>query len=271
MLHRYRRWLVVFLATILLGTMPAWAHDGWIEIHPAVAEQGQAVSVFLFFGNHSNEHKSYRLAGKWDPRYTQLSLVDPSGRVRDVTAQMIDVGEDDATGPTGPKGFHLAAPVPSEPGLYLAVARQVRVLQFNGPKFQSIMMAKTVFASLPVPTVAAAQRLTGFDRPIGGSDALEIIPVSNPLALRSGDSVRLEVRFQGKALASRAVSIIGRVAGPASAQELTTDEHGRITFVAGPADYYLTRVNIDDQSQRLEGQVDKTAYEATYVFPVFRR
>ena len=271
MLHRYRRWLVVFLATILLGTIPAWAHDGWIEIHPAVAEQGQPVSVFLFFGNHSNEHKSYRLAGKWDPRYTQLSLVDPSGRVRDVTAQMIDVGEDDATGPTGPKGFHLAAPTASEPGLYLAVARQVRVLQFNGPKFQSVMMAKTVFASLPAPTVAAAAGLTGFDRPVGGSDALEIVPLSNPLALRSGDSVRLEVRFRGKPLASTAVSIIGRVEGARSAKELSTDPDGHIAFAAGPADYYLARVNVEDQNQRLEGQVDKTAYEATYVFPVFRR
>ncbi|HYB40268.1 MAG TPA: DUF4198 domain-containing protein [Candidatus Methylomirabilis sp.] len=257
---------------VLLAPGPGLAHDGWIEAHPAIVESGQSVSLFLLYGNHSNEHRSYRLASKWEPKYARLVVVDPAGRERDLSAQIVDLGEDaEAVGPKGPKGFHLAAFAPADPGLYLALVKQVRVVEFGGPRFQSIVVAKTAFVSLASPTVLAAQGAVGFDRPIGGDDALEIIPISNPAGLRTGDPLSLEVRYRGRPAAGRVVSVVGRLDGAASARDLTTDAAGRVKLVAGPADYYLARVSLEDQTERVEGRFDKSAYEATYVFPVFRR
>ena len=37
------------------------------------------------------------------------------------------------------------------------------------------------------------------------------------------------------------------------------------------ADYHLARVSVEDQTERAEGKFDKSVYESTYVFAVFRR
>jgi hypothetical protein len=50
-----------------------------------------------------------------------------------------------------------------------------------------------------------------------------------------------------------------------------TDEKGRVTFTVGPADSYLARVKIDEETPRPDGQKDKSSYESTYVFQVFNR
>src|ERR1051325_4613374 len=46
------------------------AHDGWVEVAPAIVEKNQPATISLIQGNHANEHKSDRIAGKWDPKYT---------------------------------------------------------------------------------------------------------------------------------------------------------------------------------------------------------
>ena len=100
---------------LLQSPLQVRAHDGWIEAHPVLVEKGQPVSLFLMLGNHSNEHKSYRLAGKWEPQYAKLLVIDSNGRERDLTQRIVDLGEDaDTVGPKGPKGFHLASFTPTD-------------------------------------------------------------------------------------------------------------------------------------------------------------
>jgi uncharacterized GH25 family protein len=249
------------------------AHDGWLEISPAIVEKNQPVTIALIQGNHSNEHKSYRIAGKWDSKYTTLVIVDPRGKQNVLTDRLIDLGEDAETvGPKGPKGFHLASFVPRDDGLHEAVARQVRtVQQGDGPKLLTVRLAKTAFAAFKVPVVSAAKNLKGFDRLIGGEDAVEFMPVNNPLALFSGGSMTLELRQKDKPLSGQIITLVRRIDGFASVQERTTDEKGRVTFGVGPADSYLARVKFDEETPRPDGQKDKTSYESTYVFQVFNR
>lgn len=263
--------LLAFLS--LVTPFPVWGHDGWVEPTPPLVEKRQPVSLLLMQGNHSNEHRSYRIAGKWQLQYTKLLVITPTGQELHLTDRMVDLGEDDEkVGPKGPKGFHLASFTPTEEGLYLVLVRQVRVLQHgDGPKFRGIKTAKSAFAALGVPTVATAKTLKGFDRAIGGDSALEIIPLTNPLGLTPGGSITLEVRYKGKPISGKVVSLIRRIDGPPSAQDRTTDGEGRVTFTAGPADFYLARVKFDEESERVEGRYEKSAYEATYVFPVFNR
>jgi uncharacterized GH25 family protein len=252
---------------------PIQAHDGWVESSPIIVEKGQPVSLLLMHGNHSNEHRSFRIAGKWEPKYTKLLVISPQGKEEDLTEKLVDLGEDEEkTGPKGPKGFHLASFTPKEEGVYHALVRQVRTLQHgDGPKFLSIKTAKTTFSALNVPMVSATKKLKGFDRAIGGESGLEIVPVINPLGLFPGDPITLEVRYKGNPISGKVVSLIRRIDGAASAQDETTDDKGRVTFTVGPADFYLARVKFDEKSERLEGQYDLSTYEATYVFQVFNR
>ena len=265
--------LLLFITLLFFHPFSALSHDGWVEISPTIVEKGQVATIALIQGNHSNEHRSYRIAGKWDQKYTTLVIVDPHGKQNALTDRLIDLGEDDEkVGPKGPKGFFLAPFIPTTEGLYHAIARQARTIQQgDGPKLLTMRTAKTAFASFKLPSVSATKNLTGFDRMLGGEEGLEIIPITNPVAVFSGGSVTLELRREGKAIGGNVITLIRRIDGSASTQDQTTDEKGRVTFAVGPADWYLARVKIDEESPRPDGQKDKSNYESTYVFQVFNR
>jgi uncharacterized GH25 family protein len=265
--------LLVYLISILAHTSMAFAHDGWVEISPTIVEKNQTATIALIQGNHSNEHKSYRIAGKWDQKYTTLVVVEPNAKQVSLTDRLIDFGEDtEAIGPKGPKGFFLASFAPREDGLYQAVARQARTIQQDdGPKLVTVRLAKTAFAAFGTPTVTAAKNLKGFDRAIAGDDVVEFIPVQNPLAVFPGASMTLELRKRGKPIAGQVVTLVRRIDGFASVQERPTDDKGRVNFAVGAADSYLARVKIDEETARADGLKDKASYESTYVFQVFNR
>jgi glycerol kinase len=60
------------LSAALLSPRSVYSHDGWVEVSPNIVEKNQSATIALLQGNHSNEHKSYRIAGKWDQKYTTL-------------------------------------------------------------------------------------------------------------------------------------------------------------------------------------------------------
>jgi uncharacterized GH25 family protein len=269
------RWQIHLLFWSLLSfcsAAPVLAHDGWIEV-PAIVEKGQPVTIALMLGNHANEHRSYRLAGKWNPKYLKLMVIEPSGKVNDITASLVDLGEDDEkTGPKGPKGFHIAPFTPTAEGVHIVLAREEQLLQHGDePKFRSVRSARAAFAALRNPRVAEGKKTTGFGRAFAIDNVMEIVPVSNPIAVTQNDRVTLELRYKGKPFANQTVSLVGRLNGPASAQDLITDEKGRVSVIAGAADSYLVRFKFDERSERKEGQYDLSSYEATYVFQVFNR
>ena len=263
----------IFLNLIFFCPQVTFAHDGWVEVTPTIIEKGQVATLALIQGNHSNEHKSYRIAGKWDGKNTTLAVVNPGGKQTTLTERIIDLGEDEEKiGPKGPKGFYLASYIPNDEGLYQAVARQARSLQQgDGPKLTTVRIAKTAFAAFKVPAISAAKNLKGFDRLVAGEDGVEFIPINNPLAVFSGGSMTLELRQKGKPTGGQVVTLVRRIDGFASVQERTTDDKGRVTFAVGPADFYLARVKIDEEIPRPDGQKDKSSYESTYVFQVFNR
>ncbi len=114
-LNRHCLTFFVFLLAVCISPVWATAHDGWVEVNPTIIEKGQLASIVLVQGNHSNEHKSYRIAGKWDGKNTVLAVMDPKGKQNVLTDRIIDLGEDDEkVGPKGPKGFYLASYVPND-------------------------------------------------------------------------------------------------------------------------------------------------------------
>ena len=71
---RWRLCLLIWSLFFLCSAQTVLAHDGWIEV-PAIVEKGQPVTIALMLGNHANEHRSYRLAGKWNPKFTKLMVI----------------------------------------------------------------------------------------------------------------------------------------------------------------------------------------------------
>src|SRR6266511_3574461 len=90
--------LLLFITLPFFHPLSALSHDGWVEISPTIVEKGQVATIALIQGNHSNEHRSYRIAGKWDQKYTTLVIVDPHGKQNALTDRLIDLGEDDEKG-----------------------------------------------------------------------------------------------------------------------------------------------------------------------------
>lgn len=261
------------ISYILISALAASAHDGWVEIAPTIVEKNQSVTISLLQGNHSNEHKSYRIAGKWDQKNTILVVLDPKGKQISLTDRLIDMGEDaEAIGPKGPKGFHLAPFLAKDDGLYQAIARQTRTVQpGDGPKVVTLRIAKAAFAAFKNPTLSAARNLKGFDRLVAGEDGVEFIPLQNPLAVFSNGSLAFELRYKGRPLSGQAITLVRRIDGFASVLERTSDEKGRVSLPVGPADLYLARVKLDEEIARADGLKDKSSFESTYVFQVFNR
>jgi hypothetical protein len=95
--------LLTLFALIFFYPETASSHDGWVEITPTIVEKGQPATISLIQGNHSNEHRSYRIAGKWNQKYTTLVVIDPKGKNHALTDRIVDFGEDEEkVGPKGP-------------------------------------------------------------------------------------------------------------------------------------------------------------------------
>jgi uncharacterized GH25 family protein len=265
--------LFILVGIFFLYQPTAMAHDGWAEPTPSLVERGQFATIALIQGNHSNEHKSFRIAGKWNPQYTKLLVIDPTGKPTDLSGRLVDMGEDEEKiGPKGPKGFYIASFLTGKEGIYRVLARQERVLQHGeGPKFRSVRTATSALAALSVPTVSSAKKLRWLDGQVGQEDALEIVPSKNLLGIRQGEAAVLQVRYKGKPARDQVVSVLRRINGPQSVQDFVTNPEGLINFVVGPEDYYLVRVKLDEEGERAQGQYEKSSYEATYVFQVFNR
>lgn len=265
--------ILAALLFLFLFSQPAAAHDGWTEPTPTLVEKGQLATIALIQGNHSNEHKSYRIAGKWHPQYTKLLVIDPSGKQTDLTGRLIDFGEDEEKiGPKGPKGFYIASFLTGKEGIYRVLARQERVLQHGeGPKFRSVRTATTALGVLSAPTVASARKFKWPDGQVGPEDALEIVPTKNFLGIREGEPAVLQVRYKGRPARDKVVSVLRKIDGAASVRDFVTNPEGLVYFQTGPADYYLVRVKSDEEGERAAGQYEKSSYEATHVFQVFRR
>lgn len=260
---------LALLAALLVLPGGAAAHDGWLQVYAPVVRVGQVAHVDLMLGNHANEHRSYRIAGKLDPDEVDVTVVGPGGDVRSLDDALFDAGEADATPPPGPKGYLSTAFVPRAEGIYVVAARGDAVLQHgDAPPFRSLRLAKTLVAAARVPLAERAREFTGYDRAVG-DDRLEIIPKTNLTGVWAGEEIVLELRLKGRPLAGQTVAVIRR--STAETRELVTDQAGMVRFPAGEPDYYLVRVEADQDDEAVPGEYAKTTYEATLTYVVQAR
>ena len=254
------RWMAAALMTAgLIGS--ASAHDNWVQTNTNLIRSGDLVHIDLMLGNHGNDHRDFKLAGKVTLEGTTLQVRDPSGKEYDLRSRLIDVGY------TPKEGFWSTRFEAVEPGIYSVLHTSDRVVN-HGKATRSIKSAKTCFVvSRSLDNVP--QENPGFDRPAG--HALELVPEANPVTPMGPDvPIRVQLLFRGKPLAGARVSFIPRgeqlAEGMDETFERTTNENGRAMFTPREANYYLVVVHHETDEQGADYVATKyTAAMTVYV------
>jgi len=242
-------------ALLVLATF-ARAHDTWVQVNTNVIRVGDNVHIDLMFGNHGNEHRDFKLAGKVDLASSTLVVVGPDGKRFDIRDRLADVGY------TPTEGFWTAKFATTEPGLYLIAHTSDKVVSYAPAR--SVKSAKTFFlVSRSLDKVSAAN--AGFDKPLG--HALELVPQSNPVTpMGPGTPIKVQLLYKGKPLPNVCVSFIPR--GEALTEEFDpryerkTDAGGRAAFTPTAANYYLVVAHWQEPKESGKGY-DYTKYSAT--------
>ncbi len=127
----------LLLVLALAGT--ARAHDTWVQVNANLLRTGNTAHIDLALGNHGNEHRDFKLAGKPDLASSTLEVVLPSGKKIDLKPGLTDQGY--APG----EGFWAARFVPIEPGLYVVASTSDKGVSYAPTR--SIKSGKTCFVA----------------------------------------------------------------------------------------------------------------------------
>lgn len=258
-LNRVGRLLVT--AAALSAT--ARAHDTWVEASSRLVAVGDVVHVELFLGNHGNDHRDFKVAGKLASlEGATLDVMGPDGKRIDLVPDAVDVGY-------APKeGFWAARFVPSKAGLHcVAHTREGIHGRKRGIKSgKTFLVAADKFDALPNGGVPHAE-------PLG--HALELVPEVHPVLERGpGRPLSVRLLFRGKPLANHRVSFVPRGTvlseGFDPGFERMTDSEGRCTFEPREGNLVLVVAHLEKPDEA-GADHDRTVYSATLVVDVPQR
>ncbi len=233
----------------------AFAHDTWVQTNANFVRVGDAIYVDLMLGNHGNDHRDFKLAGKVDPSTVTLDVVDPLGTKVDLKPSLADQG-------MGAKeGYHTGKFVAEKAGLYAVVQTSDRVVSYAPTR--SIKSAKAFFVATPSLDRPSADN-PGFDRIYG--HAFELVPLANPVTpMGAGQRMKVKLLYKGQPLAGTKISFIPRGVtlkdGVDERYERITDSEGVVQFDLNDANLYLIVAHHADDGAG-EGYTS-TKYSAT--------
>jgi hypothetical protein len=233
----------------------AHAHDSWVETNTNIIRVGDAVRIDAMLGNHGNDHRDFKLAGKLPLEGTKISVIAPGGAVTDLKPQLRD------TGLAENEGFWTTNFLAAKEGLY-CVAHSFDAVANYAP-VRSVKSAKTFFlASKSLDRVAMFP--PGFNRALG--HPLELVAQTNSVApMGVGTPLRVRLLWKGKPMANIVISFIPRGAQLKESfderYERRTDANGDASFEPSSANMYLVVAHHEDKAAKGTGY-DSTKYSA---------
>jgi uncharacterized GH25 family protein len=246
--------LVLFAIVVLTGATAA--HDSWVQTNANVLRAGDRVHIDLLLGNHGNDHRDFKIAGKLDLAGCTLQVIAPDGKPYDLKDKLIDLGY-------APKeGFWTARFSAAQPGLYLVAHTADKVVHYA--PVRSIKSAKTYFV-VTKSLDNVPRDNPGFAKALG--HALELVPETNPVTpMGPGTPIKVQMLYKGKPLPDARVSFIPRGETLTEAfdkrYERMTDANGRASFTPTDGNYYLVVAHRQEPNE--SGQDYKsTKYSAT--------
>lgn len=246
-----RTTLLALVLPILAATNAA-AHDTWLETNTALVRVGDRVEIDLKLGNHGNEHRDFKLAGKISQEGLTLDVLSPSGKKYDVKPALADLGY------TPREGYWSAPFVAAETGHYLALSTSDKVVN-HGKPLRSIKSAKAywlVDKSLDKP----AAKWEASRKPLNLH--LELVLLTDPVLLAGpGRPINVQLLKSGKPVADQVVSFIPRGVELSSEFDATyerrTDKEGKASFTPKEGNVYLIVSHLLSDSEK------GTNYEGT--------
>lgn len=244
------------LAITALALNQSMAHDTWVQTNTNVIRIGDAVHVDLMLGNHGNDHRDFKLAGKIGLEGCALRIHSPQGARFELKDKLVDLGY-------APKeGYWSARFAAVDPGLYLVEHSRDGIVNHGVPT-RSIKSGKTFFVASPSLDKVPAEN-PGFDRVLG--HPLEIVPEASTVTPMGPDiPIRVKVLFRGQPLPEARVSFIPRghtlAEGFDADFERKTNEKGRCFYTPREGNLYLVVVHhkTDEKGEGYEA----TSYSAT--------
>ena len=241
----------------------ARGHDTWLQVSPRAVHPDDVVHVDLFLGNHGNDHRDFKVAGKLGSLDgVKVGMIGPDGRTTDIAPDMVDVGY-------APKeGFWTARFVPAAAGLH-CVAHTREGVRHGAMGFKGGKAYFLVTESLDTP----ARPEGALPGPLG--HPLELVLESHPvLGCGPGKPIVVRLLFRGKPLADQVVSFVPRGATLAEGfdadHERRTDAEGRCRYTPKEGNLVLVVAHLERPEEKGEGY-DKSAYAATLVLDVPQR
>ena len=256
----------VALLAVAFWPLASRGHDTWLQASPRLVQPDDVVHVGLFLGNHGNDHRDFKIAGKVGSLAdVQVEVIGPDGRKTDLRPDMDDLGY-------APKeGFWSGRFVPAAEGLYCVghFRQGIRhgAMGFKGGK--TYFFASESLDKPRKPDVSGG----GLPDPIG--HPLELILESHPvLDCGPGKPIAVQLLFKGKPLADQVVSFIPRGAtleeGFDSEHERKTDAAGRCSYTPKEGNLVLVVAHLVRPDEQGDG-FEKTSYAATLVIDVPQR
>lgn len=227
-------------------SLKALSHDYWIEPEAFFAPLNQPVNVRLYLGEDLKSESER-----------------PLQKERTVRFQMFSTEESQDLLTAGLEGQTPVAKVTlKRPGNYLiAMERNVATIKLDAKQFKEYLLEEGLEAIIALREKSGESQAEGrerysrylksllqagtkqddtFKRDVGHQ--LEIIPQSNPYKLKTGDTLTVSVRFQGKPLAGVYVFANNRNAQAVSAQRATTSTDGTASFTLDQPGQWLIRL-----------------------------
>jgi len=248
---------------VTAGAAVGSAHDTWVQASQRLMPVGDVVHIGLFLGNHGNDHRDFKLAGKVSSlEGSTLEVIGPDGSRTDLVPDAVDVGY-------APKeGFWSSRFVPGAQGLHGVAHTRIGVhLGKRGVK-----SGKTYFMvaeKLDAPPAGGSRHTEPLGHP------LELVAETNPaLGTGPGRPLALRLLFRGQPLSGHRVSFIPRGVelkeGFDDRYERLTDAEGRCSFEPREGNLILVVAHVDAPEERGPDH-DRTVYSATLVIDVPQR
>ena len=228
----------------LLVSLPALsAHDYWILPKTFAPAVGKPVVLRLYVGDRFEAEGERPFDKKATLKFVHRS---PSGE-KDLAKGAKD-------------GVPLGEITPAEAGLHtVLLERDSRLITLAAKKFTAYLKEESLGAIVADREKRGETGSPGRERyrrslqaivragGKGGSPGkpfgqrLELVPLTDPTALKPGDSLEVRLLFQGKPLAGATVSALWREADKVVRRQAVTDAGGKVSFRLDKAGTWLIR------------------------------
>jgi uncharacterized GH25 family protein len=254
--HLCRNGLTTLILTVALTISSiATAHDTWVEVNSSDVRPGHVAHIDLKLGNHGNDHRDFKLAGKVSLEPCTLAVIDPMKQSHDLKGRTVD------TGFTTKEGYWTARHVPTLNGLHTVW----HTMQSHHGRARTVKTGKTFFV---VSKSGDDVRGSLATEPLGGP--IELIPLTSPVGGIQGESIRVQVLFNGQPLPKARVSFIPRsqklAEGFDQQFERHSDLNGHAEFTPSIGDRYL--IVVHHATTESGASHDSTKYVATLTMDV---